>query len=127
MVRPISKIQFIRNEFIRIGCPDPPDVLAYRLSVYWDFNGICIWGKKVQTIDFDILVELLKSIPNNAGEDHFWEVVQSTDLAKLGKLIDIKNERKLMKLLKVSDNKKKPKTSKINSKSQTRKKKRKTI
>ena len=126
-MRPISKIQFIRNEFIRIGCPDPPDVLAYRLSVDWDFGGICVWGKKVQTIDFDILVELLKSIPNNVGEEYFWEIVQNTDLANLGKLIDIKNEKKLMRLLKESQNIKKPKLSRKTSKTHSRIKKRKTI
>ncbi|NUM60454.1 MAG: hypothetical protein HUU56_17650 [Bdellovibrionaceae bacterium] len=126
-MRPISKIQFIRNEFIRIGCPDHPDVLAYRLSVSWDFSGICVWGKRVQTIDFDILVELLKSIPNNVGEEYFWEIVQNTDLANLGKLIDLKNEKKLMRLLKKSESKKKPKLSRRISKTHAHKKKSKTI
>jgi len=126
-VRPISKIQFIRNEFIRIGCLDPPDVLAYRLSVSWDFGGICIFGKKVQTIDFDILAELLKTIPNNAGEEYFWETVQNTNLTDLGKLIDLKNEKDLERLLKKSEKKNKPNVSRRISKSHSRKKKRKTI
>ena len=126
-MRPIIKIQFIRNEFIRIGCPDPPDVLDYRLSVSWDFGGIFIFGKKVQTIDFDILVEVLKTIPNNAGEEYFWETVQNTNLTDLGKLIDLKNEKKLGRQLKKSENKNKPKLSRRISKSHSLKKKIKTI
>tara|TARA_B110001454_G_scaffold183141_1_gene178077 strand:+ start:9887 stop:10105 length:219 start_codon:yes stop_codon:yes gene_type:complete len=67
-VRPIRKIQFIRNEFFRIGCLVPPDVPAYRLNVDWDFGGICFCGKKVQTIDFDILIEILKLYQTTLGK-----------------------------------------------------------
>lgn len=102
-------------------------MLAYRLSVSWDFGGICIFGKKVQTIDFNILVEVLKTIPNNAGEEYFWETVQNTNLTDLGKLIDLKNENELGRLLKKSENKYEPKVSRRILKSHSRKKKRKPI
>ncbi len=119
-MRPVSKIQHIRNEFERIGCPSPADVFAYRLQVLWNFNGICVWGEKVETFDFDILSEILRSIPNNAGEDFFWQKVASTDMNKMAAMLDEKNMAQFLKE-NLQAKKKKSRTKKV-LKKKTRKK-----
>ncbi len=87
-MRPITKIDFIRNEFLRIGCPSPAYVLDYRLTVEWNFTDILIRGKKVRSIDYEMLVEILKGIPDNVGEERFWQMFENTNMQKLADRFD---------------------------------------
>ena len=124
-MRPMTKIDFIRNEFIRIGCPSPAYVLDYRLNVEWHFSNIIIRGKKIRSIDYDMLVEILKGIPDNAGEDKFWQIFENTNMQELADRINerlLKEFKEQMKIPKLKKNTGKKLTKKKISK--TRKKKR---
>jgi hypothetical protein len=78
-----TKIGFLRDEFDRIGCVPPIDPYERRLYVGWHFTKILVCGLCEQTFDFGVLCEILKEIPNGAGEEAFWEAVKKTDLKAL--------------------------------------------
>jgi hypothetical protein len=78
-----TKIGFLRDEFLRIGCISPLDPFAPRLTVGWYYAKIVVRGKCFEIFDFDMLREVLKDIPDSAGEDFFWNRVRATDFNAL--------------------------------------------
>jgi hypothetical protein len=82
-VKTKSKIQTIRDEFERIGCPLPRDPFAPRLDVYWHFDRLIVTGTDSKTFGFEVLMEILKTIPDSAGEPFFWKTVAATDMVAL--------------------------------------------
>ncbi len=124
-MRPMTKIDFIRNEFLRIGCTNPAYVLDHRLHVEWHFSDILIRGKKVRFIDYEMLVEILKDIPDNVGEDRFWQIVENTNMQELADRIDDRIFKEFTEQTKIPKSKKKTVKKQIRKKnSKTRKKKR---
>ena len=78
----ISKIDQVREGFYRLGCL--PDTLEDPFSVCWGRNGILFMGKAhSRTIDFEILMEFLKTLPDEMGQKSFWAEVEKTDFSKL--------------------------------------------
>lgn len=78
-----TKIGFLRDEFLRIGCERPLDPWAPPLTASWYYAKISVRGKCVEIFDYDMLCEVLKGIPDGAGEDCFWNQVRATDFNEL--------------------------------------------
>jgi len=81
----ITKIDLIRDELNRIASPDDrKDIYAPAMKASWSFSRVMIIGKlRMQGFDFNGVLEILKSVPNQAGEIYFWRTVESTDLFAL--------------------------------------------
>jgi hypothetical protein len=80
----ITKIGMVREELSRIASTeDRQDVVAPTMKASWSFARMMVIGKlKMQTFDFDSLLEILKTIPNGAGEAQFWIDVDSMNPAE---------------------------------------------
>jgi hypothetical protein len=77
-----TKIGFLRDEFERIGCVPPKDPYAPRLYVGWHFTKILVCSLREMTFAFDVLCEILKEVPDRAGEEYFWRMVDKTNVDK---------------------------------------------
>lgn len=77
-----TKIGIIRDEIKRIGAYSP-DVFKPQLDVSWYFSDMTVRGKRAESFPFELLYEVLKKIPDGAGEDGFWAAVDSTDFDAL--------------------------------------------
>ena len=73
-----TKIGIIRDEIKRIGAYSP-DVFKPGLDVFWHFSDMVVKGNRVESIPFELLYEVIKNIPDGAGEDAFWRAVDATD------------------------------------------------
>ena len=80
----ITKIGMVREELNRIAsAEDRQDVVAPTMKASWSFTRMMVIGKlKMQTFDFDALLEILKTIPDGAGEAQFWTDVDSMNAAE---------------------------------------------
>lgn len=76
-----TKIGFLRDEFDRIGCVPPKDPYAPRLYVGWHFTKILVCGTREKLFTFNALCAILAEVPDLAGEEYFWQVVDRTDAA----------------------------------------------
>jgi hypothetical protein len=79
----ITKIGMVRGELSRIAsAEDRKDQIAPTMKASWSFTRMMVIGKlKMQTFDFDSLLEILKTIPDGAGEAQFWIDVDSMNAA----------------------------------------------
>jgi hypothetical protein len=80
-----TKIGFLRDEFDRIGCVPPKDPYERRLYVGWHFTKILVCGSHEMTFDFHLLCEILKEVPDGAGEEFFWRTVDRIGVNQLTK------------------------------------------
>jgi hypothetical protein len=105
------KIQYIRDEFERIGCKGN---WQKPFSVFWSFHDITVMGQKCRTLAFEALQILLKQLPDDVGEKAFWDLLDNTDINALydevNRLIEIENMRLISTPRKSKDKKKTAKT-----------------
>jgi hypothetical protein len=78
-----TKIGFLRDEFLRIGCVEPKDPFEPRLYVGWHYTKIKVIGLNEKTFDYDMLCAVLREIPDGAGEEYFWQQVHQTNFDAL--------------------------------------------
>ena len=80
----ITKIGMVREELSRIASTDDrQDAVTPTMKASWSFTRMMVIGKlKMQTFDFDSLRELLKTIPDGAGEKQFWNKADSLATAE---------------------------------------------
>lgn len=85
-----TKIGILRDEFLRIGCTQGKDPLIPPLSVSWNFAEVTVCGKHIRRFDYDMLREILSTIPDMVGEDFFWDQVNATDFTELANRLNEK-------------------------------------
>jgi hypothetical protein len=74
-----TKIGIVRSEFLRIGCGPTKDPWNPALSASWYYGKVSVRGNYHEQFDYEMLLEVLKSIPDGAGETFFWNRVRATD------------------------------------------------
>jgi hypothetical protein len=80
-----TKIGFLRDEFLRIGCKPPKDPFESSLFVGWYYTEIIVSGTQEKFFDYDMLCFVLSEIPDDSGEEYFWRKVRETDFDKLAR------------------------------------------
>jgi len=84
-----NKIDLIRNELCRIASnEDRQDLIAPTMRAYWSYTRVMVLGKiRNQSIEFDLIIEILKKVPAGSGEENFWSTLDSVNSDALGEKI----------------------------------------
>jgi hypothetical protein len=85
-----TKIDFLRDEFERIGCTPPKNPFEPRLYVGWHYTEILVSGLYEELFDYDVMTTILAQVPTDSGEQTFWQRVHGTNIKVL---IDRLNRR----------------------------------